>query len=149
MGMRGDSVHLETFWGGILSGVTFSGGILSGGDYVRTPIGRYLFVEWTEIIWLKVVYLLIWWWQAIMGQEVCTRMRRRKLEMKSPNLDYIYKRKNWTSLYTNGSLDFHHKVMLFMCSYLRFENKTVALWQVGLSWTSLPKRIDALKMSTV
>ncbi len=40
MGMRGDSVHLETFWRGILSGVTFSGGILSGGgggDYVRTP----------------------------------------------------------------------------------------------------------------
>ncbi len=37
MGMRGDSVHLETFWGGILSGVTFfwgdfvRGGIMSGG----------------------------------------------------------------------------------------------------------------------
>ncbi len=33
MGMRGDFVHLETFWGGILSGVTFSGGILSGGGF--------------------------------------------------------------------------------------------------------------------
>ncbi len=39
MGMRGDSVHLETFWGGILSGVTFSGGIMSGGDYVRIISG--------------------------------------------------------------------------------------------------------------
>ena len=31
MGMRGDSVHLETFWGGILSGVTVSGGFCPGG----------------------------------------------------------------------------------------------------------------------
>ena len=42
MGIRGDSVHLETFWGGILSGVTFSGGILSGGGLCPYPVHRVL-----------------------------------------------------------------------------------------------------------
>ncbi len=37
MGGGGDSVHLATFWGGILSvsGVIFSGGIMSGGIMSR------------------------------------------------------------------------------------------------------------------
>ncbi len=47
MGMREDCVHLETFWGGILSGVTFSGrilsrGIMSGGIM---PVPLYLHVS--------------------------------------------------------------------------------------------------------
>ncbi len=35
MGMRGDSVHLETFWGVICTGWLFLGGFCPGGDYVR------------------------------------------------------------------------------------------------------------------
>ncbi len=45
--MRGDSVHLENFWGRILSGVTSSGGNLSGGimsgGIISVPPKAYMY----------------------------------------------------------------------------------------------------------
>ncbi len=67
--MRGDSVHLETFWGGILSGVFFSGGILSGGggEYVR-GVGIMSVPHWcTRNGTVEQLFMTIWflWWKRV------------------------------------------------------------------------------------
>ncbi len=57
--MRGDSVHLKTFWGGILSGVFFHGGLCPGGIMSVLPQKTNTFQTWNLLCEFGSVFLFI------------------------------------------------------------------------------------------